>query len=249
MTRSKDNYSDYVNDSNAMNRYIEYQKKHRLNIRDSDKKLIKILKENINSTEKLNILDVGCSTGNLLYFLKEEFRNSTLKGCDLNIESIESCKKDDQLSGINFSVKDILNLQIESEYDVLIANAVAVYFSWEEYLTSLKSVYRALKPNGVYIAFEWIHPFDVQDIKIVETSKKNPNGLTFNFRPEKKVKKFATLAGFKDITFTPFSISKELPCQGYSEDIFTYTRKEDDGNFMSFRGALYQPWCHFVAKK
>ena len=71
MTRSKDNYSDYVNDSNAMNRYIEYQKKHRLNIRDSDKKLIKILKENINSTEKLNILDVDALQETYSIFLRK----------------------------------------------------------------------------------------------------------------------------------------------------------------------------------
>ena len=249
MTKSKDNYTDYVYDKSAINKYINYQNKHRLNIRDSDKKLIKILKQNINASDKLNILDVGCSTGNLLYFLKEEFKNSILEGCDLSQESIEKCKNDDQLSGINFSVKDMLDLQIESQYDVLIANAVAVYLDWDQYLKSLKSIFKALKPNGIFIAFEWIHPFDVQDIKIVETTKQYPDGLSIYFRPEKKVKHYGSLAGFKEMFFNPFSISKELPCQGYSEDVFSYTRKEHNNNFMSFRGTLYQPWCHLVAKK
>ena len=47
------------------------------------------------------ILDIGCSTGNLLYHLKSEFPNTILNGCDLNKSSIDTCINDKDLTNIS----------------------------------------------------------------------------------------------------------------------------------------------------
>jgi SAM-dependent methyltransferase len=246
---TKDHYSKYVSDQSLIANYNEYQKRYRTEPRESDKSTLLMVKNAVSGRNGLSLHDVGCSTGNFLYHCRRAFPNVQLFGSDLAIGSIEKCKRDSELAGISFSVADILDLSQHSKVDVVTANAVAVYFDSQTYQRALESVFNALNPRGVYIGFEWIHPFSVQELTIVETSEWNPQGLTFRFRPMKKVEQAMKEAGFESVEFKPFVLPIDLPHPGHDADVVTYTRRDEHGERLAFRGTLYQPWCHFVARK
>jgi SAM-dependent methyltransferase len=246
---TKDHYSKYVSDDKLIANYNKYQGKYRSEPRESDKATLLMVKEAVGGRDGFSLLDVGCSTGNFLYHCRKFFPKARLLGSDLAIGSIEKCKADSDLSGIGFSVADLLDLSALGNVDVVTANAVAVYFDSKTYQKALESVFHALSPGGAYIGFEWIHPFAVQQLTIVETSEWNPQGLTFRFRPMKQVEQAMSDAGFESVEFKPFVLPIDLPHPGHDADVVTYTRRDEHGERLAFRGTLYQPWCHFVARK
>jgi cyclopropane fatty-acyl-phospholipid synthase-like methyltransferase len=245
----KDHYSKFVADADAIRRYNTYQNKHKVQIRESDKILIDQVARLAGESRDVRLLDIGCSTGNLLFHLKNRVQGLRLEGADLASSSIEECRRDADLAGIEFNIRDICSLPQDDPYDIIIANAVTVYFDWETYRRSMTSVFGALKPGGAYLAFEWLHRFSVQDITITETSALHPDGLKIHFRPMAKVETILRECGFSDVVFEPFEMPFDLPFPGYDADVTSYTRKDEHGARLAFRGALYQPWCHMVARK
>lgn len=99
------------------------------------------------------------------------------------------------------------------------------------------------------LAFEWLHPFEHQDIVITETTMGHPEGLRICFRPMKRVEGILRSAGFKKVEFRPFDIPIDLPMRGYDQEVFSYTVRSAEGRNLCFRGALSQPWCHMIAEK
>jgi SAM-dependent methyltransferase len=247
----KTSYSHYVTDQSFLSDYNAYQAKYAKDIRESDKVLLEIVRDAIgaNRTRPLRLLDIGCSTGNLLLHLKRLFPDLELTGADLAESSLEECRRNPALEGIRFEKLDMLKLPRKDHFDIVVANAVAVYFYWDEYEKALRSVGASLRRGGTYIAFEWLHPFEHQDIVITETTMGHPEGLRICFRPMKRVAELLGNAGFTDIQFRPFDIPIELPMRGHDQEVFSYTVRAADGRNICFRGALSQPWCHLIARK
>jgi hypothetical protein len=116
-------------------------------------------------------------------------------------------------------------------------------------MAAAKSVARALRDGGTYLAFEWLHPFSNQDIVITETTLSHPNGLRICSRPMPKVTEILTQAGLTEVRFMPFELPIDLPMPGYDQEVVSYTKRAADGSNLCFRGALFQPWCHVSAVK
>lgn len=251
MSDKNSSYGHYVEDQAFLRDYNAYQAKYAENLRESDKVLLKLIGEAVSrgGSRQLRLLDIGCSTGNLLVHLKRLFPKLALTGADLAESSLEECRRNPALKGISFEKLDMLKLPNEGQYDIIVANAVAVYFYWEEYEKALRSVARALTEGGTYFAFEWLHPFEHQDIVITETTMGHPEGLRICFRPMKTVADMMKKCGFATVAFHPFDIPIELPMRGYDQEVFSYTIKAADGRNLCYRGALSQPWCHLVAQK
>jgi SAM-dependent methyltransferase len=238
-------------------RYNSYQERYAEQPRESDRKLIDLVRRVVASRPEgagVSVLDIGCSTGNLLFHLKRALPTVDLTGGDLAESAIAKCRADRRLAGIRFEVMDILNLPPDT-FDVVIANASTFFFTEEEYETATSSIARALKRGGSYFTFEYLHPFE-QNICAIETSKGFPDGLRLHFRPYSRVRAILERQGFGDVAFAPFSIPIDLPKgstygdnrEGY-EDLNSYTVKAETGERMLFRGALFQPWCHMSATK
>jgi SAM-dependent methyltransferase len=246
---TKDHYLSYVSDDKMIGSYKDYQKKYRVEPRESDKVAIDLVAGVTAEKQDISILDVACSTGNFLYHLRNRFPLAHLTGADLAVGFIENCERDAELAGINFIIADLLNLRDIGRFDVITANAVTYLFDWPEYRTALKSIADALNPGGVYVGFEFVNPFSVQDLTIVETSDWNPDGLTLRIRPMKKVEQAIKESGFESVAFHPFKLPIDLKHPGFDADVMTYTVRDEFGERMAFRGSLYQPWCHIVAYK
>jgi SAM-dependent methyltransferase len=238
------NYHAYVPDA----RYDIYQERYRDSIRESDKVLVELIRSVVDG-RSASLLDIGCSTGNLLRHIKRLLPRLRLTGGDLSKSAIEQCRADPELSGVIFELYDMLYLAPAGQFDVIVANAVTFYLDWPDYREALASVFSALKPGGHYFAFEFLHSFEVQDVAIVETSEWDPDGLKLCFRPIARVKALLTELGYDNIQFNPFELPLDLPFPGHGADVATYTRKDEHGRRMAFRGILYQPWCHMIARK
>lgn len=245
MTKPITTYEEYVKDDKFLAYYNDYQARYASQIRESDKVILGLVAEITKGSGR--VLDIGCSTGNLLLHLKRAFPELSLTGGELVESSLDIARANKELDDIAFTTMDMLDLP--GQWDLIIANAVAVYFDYDVFARALASVAKALKPGGSYIAFEWLHPFN-QSVKVEETCLSHPQGLTIHARPYRRVEALAKEAGFASVEFRAFEIPIDLPFSGYDGDTITYTiPRADNGVRLTMRGTIHQPWCHMVATK
>ena len=162
----KTSYTGYVTDEVFLSDYNAYQARYAENIRESDKVLIGLVSkyiEDCNFKTPPKLLDIGCSTGNLLLHLNRLLPNINLTGGDLARSSIEDARRNSAFSRIEFEELDIMKLP-ENKYDIIIGNAVLGLFDWQDYATALGSVFKSLNHEGAFFEFDWMHPFIHQDV-------------------------------------------------------------------------------------
>ena len=233
-------------------KYNRYQTRYRQTPKESDTILVRMVGQALSlHPPAKDLLDIGCSTGNLLALLRGEYPQLHMSGGDIAESAIQGCQRDASLAGIDFAVMDIRELP-KNSFDIVVANAVAVYFDAETYVRTIATVASALRPGGIYLGFEWLHPY-VQTLEINETSRSHPKGLKIFFRPYSILTTLAAEYGFKAPDIRPFHIPIELPrSRVYGDnndgfqDLNSFTLDTKDGERLLFRGALYQPWCHFM---
>jgi len=241
-------YLSYTDDTAHMEQYSEYQKRYAQKIRESDKVLIEILRSCLGTDARKSLLDLGCSTGNLLLHLKRALPNLEFHGADIVSSIIEENKANPMLVGIEFTKQDMLNLTNDRQYDVVVTNASLMFFDDQEFERVIRNIGSLLTSGSLYIAFDLFHPFE-QEVMIVERSKLHPCGLKFYFRSYSTVRAAIAKAGFVAPDFRFFSMPIDIPRPTDLSDITSYTVQTDREERLSFRGTLYQPWCHLVAHK
>jgi len=227
--------------------YVDYQKKYRENIRESDKTIIELIQKNISFPEGKSLLDIGCHNGNLLFHIKNTIPSFSLYGIDLFPDVIEVCRNDPDLKGIKFDTMNILDLHCDP-VDVIVVSAVLFRFSDTEHLKIWQSFHDRLKAGGLVFSFDFYNPF-CQTLRIIEETETHPEGLVLNFRPQQDVATMLAKIGFLEYQFNMFQIPIDLDLQGPTDPLYTYTKRLANNERLQFRGALYQPWCHLVAKK
>jgi ubiquinone/menaquinone biosynthesis C-methylase UbiE len=229
-----------------MRAYAAYQERYADSLRESDRVLIELVREH--ATPGASLLDMGCSTGNLLLHLSHLVPELELHGADMVAEIIADCRADERLAGIEFYEQDMLDLQLDRTFDIVTANAALMFFTTEELRQALGQLGSIVAAGGHLVVFDYVQPFDV-GLEIVETSRAFPQGLRFFFRGEREMRELLAAAGFEDVTLHPFHIPIDLPRPEDPADLRTWTRRTPEGTGLSFRGGLYQPWCHLVARK
>jgi len=249
MTKAGPTYEDYVRDSTFLDGYHDYQKRYAGKIRESDRVIIEIVHALVgDQPEGKRVLDVGCSTGNLLLHLRNTIPGLVLTGGDMGLGAIETCKSNPELAGIAFEEMNALAVGHREEFDVVLISAVLGIFENDGFEQSVASLGAALRPGGSLVAFDWFHPFE-QDLAILETSRTHPNGMMLHFRPQAMARRVLQANGFASVEFRPFQIPIDLPRPEDPGDVGTYTVPTAAGERLLFRGALAQPWCHLVARK
>lgn len=74
---------------------------------------------NLSKNKDVNILDIGCSTGNMLLYLKNKGYNN-LSGIEMNDYAVEICRK----KNLNVKKMDSVKLISNEKYDVIYLNHV-----------------------------------------------------------------------------------------------------------------------------
>lgn len=242
-------YHEYVADERFMAGYAEYQKRYATQVRESDRVLIEIVRGlNDRRGPGLRLLDIGCSTGNLLLHLRNVVPGLELTGGDMVATIIEENRRNPDLAGIAFEEMDLLAIDREAAFDLVIANAVLYLLGDDELDRAVASVSRALNPQGAFLVFDFYHPFG-QELEIVERTASHPDGLALHFRSYATAERTFRAHGFTSVDFHPFRIPINLPQPEHDDEIVSYTRQDETGEPMLFRGTLFQPWCHLVAEK
>jgi SAM-dependent methyltransferase len=244
----EDLYSAYPHDKAYIEGYIDYQRKYSSKIRESDRVVLEIVAEVLRGRpEPHQLLDIGCSTGNLLRHMRRAFPGIALSGGDLSDLQLQACRQDPDLAGITFMKLDIRALPRHVKYDVIVANAILYGFDEDGFSESIASIAGALKPGGSLVAFDYFHPWK-QEIAIIERSGNIPGGHPLHFRSYDLGRSVLTGNGLTNVEFRPFSIPIDLPMPDYgTEALETYTVPTADGRKLLFRGAIAQPWCHLIA--
>lgn len=86
------------------------------------------------------VIDIGCATGDFVYYLRNEFPNIQLTGMDIDEELLDRAKQ--EVEGVTFIQGDITKDVIEEKYDAIFLNGVHSIFDnfmWLENLVSLMS--------------------------------------------------------------------------------------------------------------
>ena len=243
-------YREYVADEQFLRDYNVYQAKYAKQMRESDKVLVALIRELLArrgaSAARPRLLDIGCSTGNLLLHLKRLLPHAHLTGGDLAESSLAECRANPELSGIDFKTLDILKLPSDVRYDVIVVNAVLYMMEDQQFEQALSSIAAALPPSGALAVFDFFHPFE-QDLSIMEVSKTHPKGLRLRFRMMSSVTRLLEAKGFNDMKFYPFTLPIDLPRNADDSELITYTVPTSEGVRLPFRGTLFQPWCHLTA--
>jgi SAM-dependent methyltransferase len=247
-----DLFDTYPHDTRHMQEYIAYQQRYVAKIRESDRVILgmvaAVLRDRHDAAPAA-VLDIGCSTGNLLRHLKQAFPSLALTGGDLSDLQLDTCRKDPDLAGIAFTRLDIKALPADARYDAILANAILYGFDHDSFLQSLRSLSGALRPRGVLIAFDFFHPWQ-QEVEIIEKTRAFPHGHPLHFRSYRTTEAALREAGFGDVTFNPFAIPIDLPRPDQeAADIRTHTVETTAGERLQFRGVICQPWCHLRAVK
>jgi SAM-dependent methyltransferase len=245
-------YREYVADEQFLRDYNVYQAKYAKQMRESDKVLLGLIRELLArrgaSAARPRLLDIGCSTGNLLLHLQRLLPHAHLTGGDLAESSLAQCRANPELTGIDFRTLDILKLPSDARYDVIVVNAVLYMMEDQQFEQALSSMAAALPPGGVLAVFDFFHPFE-QDLSIMEVSKSHPKGLRLRFRMMSSVTRLLDANGFHDMKFYPFTLPIDLPRNQDDSELITYTVPTNEGVRLPFRGTLFQPWCHLTATK
>lgn len=247
MTTDEPGYSSYATDAAHMERYRDYQARYASRMRESDRTLIEWIRDSL-SSDGGDLLDVGCSTGNLLIHLRHQLPGLRLSGIDLSAETIAANAENPALADMRFSTADIVSEPLDGTFDVITCNAIFFSLDDDELRAALTNLRQALNPGGLLFAFDWFHAHDDQQLTIVERSREFPDGLRITARPENQARALTDTTGFGSVEFRPFSMPFDLERPSDPGDVTTYTVAAVDSPRLSFRGALFQPWSHMRAQ-
>jgi cyclopropane fatty-acyl-phospholipid synthase-like methyltransferase len=246
---TKPTYLEYANDDEHMRQFRDHESVYLTKMRESDRVLVELLRTRLpgNGSES-TLLDIGCAHGNLLHHLRSLFPGLTLVGADLSTSIIGENRDNPGLAGIEFVAADMLKFPQERKYDVITSNAALMFFTPPEFDRALQNLSGVLKPGGSLLIFDWFHPFE-QELEIRETSAAHPRGLTLYCRSFSSVRRAVQQAGLSELELRPFSMPFDLARSTEATSIDTHTVQTTQGQRLSFRGVLHQPWCHAVATK
>ena len=247
-------YQDYIlKDQDFIERHKTHYQRYVKNIRESDQHLIRIVGELLEQksaeADQLQLLDVGCNTGNLLLHLRAAYPEMHLSGVDISDDMIELCKSNEALGGMDFEVLNIIKSKPKNMFDCVVLNAVI--FSWDstDLSEALENIYLSLKDGGWLVFFDLFTPFK-HNLTVMEQSELYPNGVALHIRSYDSSEQLFKEKSFSDVSFFPFSLSVDLTKAPDDFDVVrSHTVRTKDGLGLSFRGGLFQPWCHVVAQK
>jgi len=190
--------------------------------------LHKILSKNkkINS-KKTKIIDIGCATGELIYFLKNKFENANYYGLDVHPKLIKYAKKDPDLKNVDFSVGNIVDTPKEKhfkKYDVVLF--IAVHSIWDNidvWFTNLRKYGK--KGSRIYI-FGLFNPNPIDTfVKVRRSGSKNKNlEPGWNLISIQTYKSYFKEKKIKNYKFYPWEIKIKLP-KNKSDLMRSYTQK------------------------
>lgn len=226
-----------------MSDYLAYQSKYRDTPRASDVELIRLISKH--TPKNGRVLDVGCSTGNLLRHLKSERPDLTLAGCDADEKAVVNALADGVLPVFLEDATRQWRAPFDwpdyKPFDGVILNAVLYCLNDWQATQALRNIFLVLKPGGHLFIWDLLQSWN-QRLTIREESTRYGD-VTYNIRPWRLLHKMSAVEGFRECSLRPCKQPK-LPKTDDRDDLTSWTK-----GGVAFRGGVAQPWCHAVLTK
>lgn len=101
--------------------------------------------------EKINVLDLGCGTGNISLKVKERFPNARITCVDMAENMIEIAKsKLASYNDIEFKIADFRDLDFQDDFDAVISSLALHHLQHQEKKLFYHTINRFLKKGGVF---------------------------------------------------------------------------------------------------
>lgn len=164
-----------------------------------------------------HVLDLGCGPGNTIKTILEQDKTCSFTGIDLSETFIGIAK--DRFPGFEFIQQDIRALELNSEFDVIIASFCIVHLTDEETAGFLQTV-SSLMPQKGYLYLSYMNG----DRSGFESTSFSEDELFFNYYDDR----FIT-DQLKKNSIRVLEIGKEdykEPDGSITTDSFVYAKKE-----------------------
>ena len=141
--------------------YAQFKRFHPVMAEDSGQTIVSALTDHVlplvpglltSLKQGIQVLDLGCGSGRALNKMAKLFPHSQFRGIDLSEGAIATAREESQhraLTNLQFGVQDAAKLDVVEQYD-LITTFDAIHDQAHPDIV-LKNIYRALKPEGIYL--------------------------------------------------------------------------------------------------
>ena len=179
----KKNNEKYLNCDSTYKKFYSYER------------LIFCIKE-IEKKKPNNILDLGCSIGQLIFLLNKNGYTGNYFGVDNDLNSIKIAKKNlgSQSKKINFKFSNLENFKTKKKFDLITIWGLLGYF--DDYETILNKYIKMMEKKSSFSIFHVFNESPYDSIFRIKYKKKlmNPG---FNFISLKNIIRFFRKKNFK----------------------------------------------------
>tara|TARA_B110000495_G_C23006795_1_gene594873 strand:- start:1264 stop:1953 length:690 start_codon:yes stop_codon:yes gene_type:complete len=204
----------------------------KINTKESFKFIVEKASEFINSIHNPSILDIGCATGDLVYYLSKTFPQAKCVGMDLRNDLLERARK--EVPKIEFVLSDISNKNSlpNEKFDVVFM--IGVHPIFDDVFHVFDNTINMLKENGQAYIFSIFNDSDIDTIvKVRNSSVKGPWKVGWNLFSKKSVKDY-----LKNKNLACEFIDWEIPIDisKTSDPLRSWTFKDEYGKRMVING-------------
>lgn len=205
------------------------------NTLESTKALCEFIKSTVNEDDNLSFLDAGCGDGSLINHFMQHFPNSSFTGFDISHGMVDFARKK-LPSKVKIDHGDLLKMDRYSKekYDIVYTvHTYSLFSDFEEVSQQLINCTRShLFINSLF------SKHNVDTLSVI--SEPNFPPINWNIFSMKRVEEYFMNQGAKKVTFHAFDMPIEL--QEPKEGMGSYTKKLEDGSYLTFSGPLFLPW-------
>jgi trans-aconitate methyltransferase len=180
-----------------------------------------------------HILDVGCATGDFLWFLGERFPDAKLTGIDIDDEFLQKAKV--EVPHAEFIYGNIVTDKFDEQYDLIfMMNVHPIYDSLEEWLDPLVKLLRKQKNAAIHV-FGCFNPEEMDVLIRARPSSSNVSWETgWNLFSKKTIRDYCANKGW-ECDFKDFQIGIDLK-KNESNPLRSYTIMTEDKDRLVVNG-------------
>jgi len=175
------------------------------------------------------VRDLGCASGEFLYYLSRQFPAAELHGCDVLPELIAKAKQ--AVPGVHFEQGSVLDRSILPEASTDVAFLAGVLSIFDEFETCLSNLLYWTRPGGrIYVEGMFNpYPLDVWvTYRKAEGSDPDHREPGWNIFSEVSISRYLdSILGEGKHTFTPYDMPIDLPPNPH-DPVRTWTFRDSD---------------------
>jgi 2-polyprenyl-3-methyl-5-hydroxy-6-metoxy-1,4-benzoquinol methylase len=108
------------------------------------------LHKELNKSEQISFLDIGCGIGRDINFISSIFNNFTMRGIDISSKAIkQAIKLNSNKDNVKFECMDWKDLD-DTQYDIIYISGVYHFFDLANRSAFILKIKNILKPNGYF---------------------------------------------------------------------------------------------------